>query len=147
MSETPTEAPAETVFEDAAGILELSAAAHLDDLQFADGKTTFGATAAGLNLGELVAEHGAVVVVRQAGGLRMSWQTSARLPIEVYAATYADVWAAQRAVEKHLADRWRPTPDGALRIDSWRNESAASEFMHPPLYALASSWRITSRDL
>lgn len=138
----------QTTTADEGSVLELAAAAHLTGITFGADKTTFGATVIGLNLADLVTEHGAVVGVRQAGGPgRQTWQTVARLAVEVYADTYADAWAAQTAIEAHLRDQWRPTPPGALRIDSWRNESAATRTMSPPHFLLVSTWRITSRDL
>lgn len=128
-------------------VLELAAAAHVDGLEFAPDRRTFGAAHAGTNLEQLIGEHGAVVVTRQSGGGRVTWQLVARISVEVYARTYADAWAVQRIVDAHLADRYRPTPEGSMRIDSWRNESAAVETMHPPLYCLVSTWRITTRDI
>lgn len=137
-----------TTSADAGSILELAAALHLDGLEFGEGKKTFAATVIGVDLAELITEHGAVVAVRQSGGPgRSSWQTVARLAVEVYAGTYADAWAAQAAVEAHLSDRYRPTREGAMRIDSWRNESAPTRTMSPPHFLLVSTWRVTSRDL
>lgn len=124
-----------------------SAALILDGLPLGGDKKTFGVILVGTNLKELITEHGAVVECRQAGGTRTAWQEIARIQIGVYAATEADVWTAQRAVEARLADRWQPAPEGALRLDQWRNESAAAPQMFPDLRLIASSWRVSTRQL
>lgn len=145
MTQTPTE-PVET--------LEVAAATVLDGLAFPPGadepKHTYGVVRVGVDLNDLVAQHGAVVHVRRAGGIQRTWQVTARVAVTVYASTYEDAWAAQDAVDAHIGAGWRPntTPgDGRIRIDSWRNESAATEQPYPGLSVLSSIWRITTRHM
>lgn len=143
---------------DASQTLELAAAAVLNDLVFpigadpeADGtKRTFGIVQAGTNLNDLVAAHGAVVEVTRAGGLTRTWQLGARENVTVYAASYTDAWAAQDAIEAVIGGRWTPNTapgDGGIRIDSWRNESAATKQPYPGLSVLSSIWRVTTRHM
>lgn len=138
MSTLPPEAPV-TIAESAAMILS--------ELPIGADKETFGVMLVGTNLKDLVEQHGAVVECRQAGGTRTAWQEIARIQIGVYAATEADAWTAQRAVEARLADRWQRAPEGALRLDQWRNESAAAPQMFPDLRLIVSTWRVSTRQL
>ncbi|NUO57313.1 MAG: hypothetical protein HOV78_11655 [Hamadaea sp.] len=135
--------------------LELACAAVLDALPFplaaaVPTKETFGVAKVGTDLKDLVDEHGAVVEVRRAGGIKRTWQTVARVNLFVYAPDYTDVWAAQDAIEARIGGPWRPntTPgEGGIRIDSWRNESAATEQPYPGLSVLSSIWRVTTRHM
>lgn len=144
MSQTPEIPDAE------ADIVELAAAAHLTGLTWQGstvGKATFGVTRVGLDLADLVNEHGTVVACRRVGGNRSGWQLVARLAIEVYTNTYTSVWAVQNAVEAHLADRWRKSPAGYVRLDRWHCESAAAVTQYPGHDVLTSVWRVSTRDL
>jgi hypothetical protein len=130
--------------------LELACALYASDITFATGKHTFGIARPGLDLNNLVAQHGAVLSMRQTGGLQTSWQIVARITVTTYAATYQDVWDAQQAFEARIVGRWRPNTapgDGGIRIDSWRNESAAAEQPYPGLSVLTSIWRVTTRHM
>lgn len=148
MSEQPAEI-------DASQTLELACAAVVDQIGFPLGvesptKHTFAVVRAGTDLNDLVAEHGAVVQVRRAGGLTRTWQLTAREVLEVYAASYTDAWAAQDAIEARIGGRWRPNTlpgEGGIRIDSWRNESAATEQPYPGLSVLSSIWRVSTRHM
>ena len=146
MTETPPEAPVQT--------LEMAAAEVLDNLPFpagaADPRHTFAAVRVGPDLNDLVAQHGAVVHVRRVGGIQRTWQVTARLALTIYAAGYTDAWAAQDAVDARIGGPWQPNTtrgDGRIRIDSWRNESAAAEQPYPGLSVLSWIWRTTPRHM
>lgn len=148
-----TESPAEQL--DPTAILEQACALVLDDLAFPLGvaeptKATYAVTGVGTDLNDLIAEHGAVVHVHRAGGLVRTWQTTAREIVDVYAASESDAWAAQDAIEAVIGRGWRPNTqpgDGGIRIDSWRNESAATKQPYPGLVVLSSIWRVTTRHM
>lgn len=148
MSQSPTEL-------DTTQTLELAAAAVVDNLAFPLGVTepaghTFAAVRVGPDLNDLVAEHGAVVHIRRSGGITRTWQVVARLTLTVYALSYSDMWATQDAIEARIGGPYRPNTqpgDGGVRIDSWRNESAATEQPYPGLSVLSSIWRVTTRHM
>lgn len=152
MSETP---PAGPTLIDTSTTLELACAAVLDDLPFPRGAgtdpgRTFAVVQVDQSLNDLVAEHGAVVEVTRAGGLERTWQLTARETVTVYAASYVDAWAAQDAIQAVIGRGWRPNTspgDGGIRIDSWRNESAATRQPYPGLSVLSSVWRVTTRHM
>ena len=138
---------------DDSSALELAAAAVIDGLAFKVGESdhaTFAVTRVGTNLNDLVEINGAVVHVRQAGGLEGTWQIRARMAVDVYAATYGAMWAAASAVSAHVGRGWRPNTqagDRRIRIDSWRNESLFAEQPYPGLSVASSIWRITTRHM
>lgn len=130
--------------------LETAGAAHLDGLDFADDKKIFAVVRVNADeLATLISEHGAVLSVRQAGGTVRSWQTVGRLALDLYANGYTNVWAAQSAVESHLGRGWKPNTrpgEDGIRIDSWRNESAANEQPYTGgITVVTSIWRVTTR--
>lgn len=134
--------------------LERGAAEHLDGLVFRDAETpeavrkTFGVVRVGTNLAELVALHGAVVAVKQVGGITGGWQAIARLTVDVYAASYEDVWDAQAVIDADLTSGYGRSR-GSVRFDSWKNESAAAEQPYPngDLSVTTSIWRVSTRHL
>lgn len=128
--------------------LELGFATYFDGIEIGSGATvrqTLGTTRLGTDLQELVAEHGAVIRVRRAGGTEEAKDGRPRLAIEVYAASYDDAWGAAKAVKTKMTSRpfFRA---GGYRIDKVRNESANTEQPHPNLRVVTSVWRITTRD-
>lgn len=140
---------------DPTAILEHACALVLDDLPFPLGaetptKRTFAVTSVGPGVSDLIAEHGAVVHVHRAGGLSRSWQLTAREIVDVYAASETDACAAQAAIEAIIGGPYRPNTqsgDGGIRIDSWRNESAATKQPYPGLEVLSSIWRVSTRHM
>lgn len=147
MTQQPTEIAANQT-------LELACAAVVDQLAFPAGgdpvKYTLAVVEVGTDLNDLVAEHGAVVQVSRAGGLKRTWQTTAREVLTVYAGSYTDAWAAQDAIDAVIGGPWRPNTqpgDGGIRIDSWNNESAATKQPYPGISVLSSIWRVTTRHM
>lgn len=144
MSQQPT-AP-----DEALTTIELAAADYLT-VPLPDGRLVFGVARVGLDVADLVAEHGAVVAVRQVGGLEVTWQTIARVAVELYASSYGDLTAAQQAVSARAMSRRRPEPGppGSVRLDTWRNESAHTEQPYPggQLRVSTSTWRVSTRSL
>lgn len=122
--------------------LELGLTTYLTGLDVA-GRQSLAVVRLGTDLQDLVTTHGAVIRVRVTGGAVGFTQDRYRLAVEVYAATYTDVWNAAAQVERRLL---RPHFNaGGYIVDYAENESASNEQPHTNLRLVAQVWRLVTR--
>ncbi len=100
----------------------------------------------GTDIKERVAASGAVIRVHRTGGRDLHWQVSARLTVEVYAATRVKAWDVAEDVAVRLLTRGGFRVDSVL-VDQVVSESANAEipYTDPVLRLVQGGYRVTAR--
>lgn len=102
----------------------------------------------GTDLQDRITAHGAVIRVRRTGGESSRTQTTARIGVEVFAATHDKAWEVSRQVDRALLGGSTPYfKAGGWVIDRCVNESAfAEQFYEPSVRLLVAAYRVTTRS-